>query len=201
MPPKITIFLVGLVICTTAGAVCHQRKEILSVGGLPIDNQQESHVELAKNKFKCTYSFRVLIDKTWTWAEKYGEGNTAIRSCLAARESASTWLLDQTPQYNLDVKQSVETICDTSKKLPNTVERGQEVNLSDLTIDPKFVNSDGSIRFVYPIADQNLICSIFLENIIRKDGTAIQYKGYVCQTGKTWTVWKKWENSRIDIKQ
>jgi hypothetical protein len=78
---------------------------------------------------------------------------------------------------------------------------GQEVNLSDLTIDPKFVNADGSIRFVRPVDAPELTCSIFLETVIRPDGVAVQNKGYVCKTGSTWTVWKKWENSRIDNKQ
>lgn len=187
-----------LATAATANAECYQRKEILSVGGLPVDNQRESHVQLGKNHYKCTYSFRVLVDRTWTWAEKYGEANTAVRACLAARDSASTWLLDHTPEYDLSVQQSVETVCDTTKKSVSAVKVGQQVNLSDLTIDPKFVNADGSIRFVYPVDNQNLVCSIFLENEIRPNGTAVQYKGYVCQTGQSWTVWKKWEQSRID---
>ena len=187
-----------LATAATANAECYQRKEILSVGGLPVDNQRESHVQLGKNHYKCTYSFRVLVDRTWTWAEKYGEANTAVRACLAARDAASTWLLDHTPEYDLSVQQSVETVCDTTKKSVSAVKVGQQVNLSDLTIDPKFVNADGSIRFVYPVDNQNLVCSIFLENEIRPNGTAVQYKGYVCQTGQSWTVWKKWEQSRID---
>ena len=187
-----------LATAATANAECYQRKEILSVGGLPVDNQRESHVQLGKNHYKCTYSFRVLVDRTWTWAEKYGEANTAVRACLAARDSASTWLLDHTPEYDLSVQQSVETVCDTTKKSVSAVKVGQQVNLSDLTIDPKFVNADGSIRFGYPVDNQNVVCSIFLENEIRPNGTAVQYKGYVCQTGQSWTVWKKWEQSRID---
>jgi hypothetical protein len=192
--------IVGLLLATAtaANAECYQRKEILSVGGLPVDSQRESHVQLGKNHYKCTYSFRVLVDRTWTWAEKYGEANTAVKACMAARDSASTWMLDQIPEHNLSVQQSVETVCDTTKKSVSAVRVGQQVNLSDLTIDPKFVNADGSIRFVYPVDNQNLVCSIFLENQIRPDGLAVQYKGYVCQTGATWTVWKKWEQSRID---
>jgi hypothetical protein len=192
--------IVGLLLATAtaANAECYQRKEILSVGGLPIDSQRESHVQLGKNHYKCTYSFRVLVDRTWTWAEKYGEANTAVKACMAARDSASTWMLDQIPEHNLSVQQSIETVCDTTKKSVSAVRLGQQVNLSDLTIDPKFVNADGSIRFVYPVDNQNLVCSIFLENQIRPDGLAVQYKGYVCQTGSTWTVWKKWEQSRID---
>lgn len=183
---------------TAANAECYQRKEILSIGGLPVDSQRESHIQLGKNHYKCTYSFRVLVDRTWTWAEKYGEANTAVRACMAARDSASTWLLEQTPEYNVSVQQKIETVCDTTKKFMSAVRVGQQVNLSDLTIDPKFVNADGSIRFVYPVDNQNLTCSIFLENEIRPNGTAVQYKGYVCQTGQSWTVWKKWEQSRID---
>ena len=184
----------------TASAECYQRKEILSVGGLPIDSQRESYVQLDKNRFKCTYSFRVLVDRTWTWAEKYGEGNTAVRSCMAARDAASTWLMTNTPEHDVSVQQNVETVCDTAKKRPTAVRVGQEVNLSDLTIDPKFVNTDGSIRFVRPVDAPELTCSIFLETQIRPDGVAVQNKGYVCRTGQTWTVWKKWENSRIDNK-
>ena len=192
--------IVGLLLATAtaANAECYQRKEILSVGGRPIDSQRESHVQLGKNHYKCTYSFRVLVDRTWTWAEKYGEANTAVRACMAARDSASTWMLNQIPEHNLSVQQSVETVCDTTKKSVSAVRVGQQVNLSDLTIDPKFVNTDGSIRFVYPVDNQNLTCSIFLENEIRPNGVAVQYKGYVCQTGQSWTVWKKWEQSRID---
>jgi hypothetical protein len=192
------IFIFLLLAVTAANSECFQRKEILSTGGLPIDNQRESYVRLSKNQFKCTYSFRVLVDGTWTWAEKNGEGNTAIKACLAAREAASTWLMTNTPEYDVSVQQNVETICDSSKKIPNVVRIGQEVNLSDLTIDPKFFNTDGSIRFVRPVDASDLTCSIFLENQIRSDGVAIQNKGYVCQTGHTWTVWKKWEQSRID---
>jgi len=187
-----------LVTATAASGECFQRKEILSVGGLPIDNQRESYVQVDKNRFRCTYSFRVLVDRTWTWAEKYGEGNTAVRSCMAARDAASTWLLSNTPEYDVSVQQNVETVCDTAKKQITTVRVGQQVNLSDLTIDPKYVNADGSIRYVYPIDNQNLVCSIFIENEIRPSGVAVQYKGYVCQTGRNWTIWKKWEQSRID---
>ena len=158
----------------TASAECYQRKEILSVGGLPIDSQRESYVQLDKNRFKCTYSFRVLVDRT------------------------CTWLMTNTPEYDVSVQQNVETVCDTAKKQPRLVRIGQEVNLSDLTIDPKFVNADGSIRFVRPVDAPGLTCSIFLETVIRPDGVAIQNKGYVCKTESTWTVWKKWENSRID---
>lgn len=185
----------------TASAECYQRREILSVGGLPIDSQRESHVQVQPNHYKCTYSFRVLVDRTWTWAEKYGEANTAVRACLAARDAASTWLMTAVPEHDISVQQNVETVCDTAKKQPRLVRIGQEVNLSDLTIDPKFVNADGSIRFVRPVDAPELTCSIFLETVIRPDGVAVQNKGYVCKTGSTWTVWKKWENSRIDNKQ
>ena len=195
------IVILLLSVTTFANSECFQRKEILSVGGLPIDNQSESYVQVAKNQYKCTYTFRVLVDRTWLWAEKYGEANTAVRSCMAARDAASTWLMLNTPEFDISVQQNVETVCDTRKKRPSAVKVGQEVNLSDLTIDPKFVNTDGSIRFVHPVDTRELTCSIFLETLIRPDGVAIQNKGYVCQTGPTWTVWKKWENSRIDNKQ
>lgn len=192
------IFSLLLTTVTAANSECYQRKEILSVGGLPIDSQRESYVQVDKNQYRCTYSFRVLVDRTWTWAEKYGKGDTAVRACLAARDAASTWLLSNTTEYEVNVQQNIETVCDTTKKPVNTVRVGQQVNLSDLTIDPKYVNADGSIRYVYPVDNQNLTCSIFLENEIRPNGVAVQYKGYVCQTGRTWTVWKKWEQSRID---
>lgn len=194
------IFTLLLATATAANSECYQRKEILSVGGLPIDHQSESYVQLDKNRFKCTYSFRVLVDRTWLWAEKYGEANTAVRSCMAARDAASTWLMLNTPEFDISVQQNVETVCDTAKKRPSAVKVGQEVNLSDLVIDPKFVNADGSIRFVRPVDARELTCSIFLETLIRPDGVAIQNKGYVCKTQQTWTVWKKWENSRIDNK-
>jgi hypothetical protein len=119
---------------------------------------------------------------------------------MAARDTASTWLMLNTPEHDMSVQQNIETVCDTAKKKPTTVRIGQEVNLSDLVIDPKFVNNDGSIRFVRPVDAPELTCSIFLETQIRPDGVAVQNKGYVCRTGQTWTVWKKWENSRIDNK-
>lgn len=192
------IALIAVSLATASYADCSLRKEIISTGGLPIDNQQERYVQTGDNQFQCVYSFKVLVDKTWQWAEKYGNGKTSVKACLAARDAASTWLLER-DDTNTEVSQRVTTVCDTAKKHDFApVKKGQQVNISDLTIDPKYVNLDGTIRFIRPVDAPELTCSIFLETQIRPDGVAVQNKGYVCQTGRTWTVWKKWENSRID---
>lgn len=192
------IALIAVSLATNSYADCSLRKEIISIGGLPVDNQQERYVQTGENQFQCVYSFKVLVDKTWQWAEKYGNGKTSVKACLAARDAASTWLLER-DDTNSEVSQRVTTVCDTAKKHDFTpVKKGQQVNISDLTIDPKYVNLDGTIRFIRPVDAPELTCSIFLETQIRPDGVAVQNKGYVCQTGRTWTVWKKWENSRID---
>lgn len=192
------IALIAVSLATASYADCSLRKEIISVGGLPVDNEQERHVQTGDNQFQCVYSFKVLVDKTWQWAEKYGNGKTSVKACLAARDAASTWLLER-DDTNTEVSQRVTTVCDTAKKHDFApVKKGQQVNISDLTIDPKYVNLDGTIRFIRPVDAPELTCSIFLETQIRPDGVAVQNKGYVCQTGRTWTVWKKWENSRID---
>ena len=192
------IALIAVSLATASYADCSLRKEIISVGGLPVDNQQVRYVQTGDNQFQCVYSFKVLVDKTWQWAEKYGNGKTSVKACLAARDAASTWLLER-DDTNTEVSQRVTTVCDTAKKHDFApVKKGQQVNISDLTIDPKYVNLDGTIRFIRPVDAPELTCSIFLETQIRPDGVAVQNKGYVCQTGRTWTVWKKWENSRID---
>lgn len=192
------IALVAVSLAANAYADCSLRKEIISVGGLPVDNQQERYIQNPNGQFQCVYSFKVLVDKTWQWAEKYGTGKTSVKACLAARDAASTWLLER-DNTNTEIRQQVTTVCDTAKKHDfDPVQKGQQVNLSDLTIDPKYVNSDGTIRFIRPIDAPELTCSIFLETQIRTDGVAVQHKGYVCQTGRSWTVWKKWEQSRID---
>jgi hypothetical protein len=192
----IALLAVGLAVNSYAD--CSLRKEIISVGGLPKDNEQEQYVQTGDNQFQCVYSFKVLVDKTWQWAEKYGTGKTSVKACLAARDAASTWLLER-DTTSTEVSQRVTTVCDTAKKHDFApVKKGQQVNISDLTIDPKYVNADGTIRFIRPVDAPELTCSIFLETQIRPDGVAVQNKGYVCQTGRTWTVWKKWENSRID---
>jgi hypothetical protein len=193
------IALIAVSLATASYADCSLRKEIISVGGLPVDNQQERYVQTGDNQFQCVYSFKVLVDKTWQWAEKYGTGKTSVKACLAARDAASTWLLER-DDTNSEVSQRVTTVCDTAKKHDFApVKKGQQVNISDLTIDPKYVNADGTIKFIRPVDAPELIekCSIFLETEIRPNA-AIQNKGYVCQTGRIWIVWKKWENSRID---
>ena len=192
----IALLAVGLAVNSYAD--CSLRKEIISIGGLPVDNEKERYVQTGDNQFQCVYSFKVLVDKTWQWAEKYGNGKTSVKACLAARDAASTWLLER-DDTNTEVSQRVTTVCDTAKKHDfGPVKKGQQVNISDLTIDPKYVNADGTIRFIRPVDAPELTCSIFLETQIRPDGVAVQNKGYVCQTGRTWAVWKKWENSRID---
>lgn len=192
------IALVAVSLATASYADCSLRKEIISIGGLPVDNQQERYIQTADGQFQCVYSFKVLVDKTWQWAEKYGNGKTSVKACLAARDAASTWLLER-DNTNTEVSQRVTTVCDTAKKHDfGPVKKGQQVNISDLTMDPKYVNPDGTIRFIRPVDAPEMTCSIFLESQIRTDGVAVQHKGYVCQTGRTWTVWKKWENSRID---
>jgi len=195
------LILILMVIATQiAYADCYFRREVLSVGGLPIDDESESIVLQSNNTYECTYSFNVLINGVWTKAERVGIHKNKVHACLSAREQAKTFLLTAVPdEYEVDVLQNTEMVCDTRKEERQMyVQIGQVVNLSDLVIDPKYIDSQGRIRLIIPYDAQHMKCAIFLENVIRKDGVAIQNKGYACQTGSFWTVWKKWEAARID---
>jgi len=179
---------------------CYFRREVLSIGGLPIDNEHESSVLQGDNTYECTYSFNVLINGVWTKAERVANHVNKVHACLAARDQAKTFLLTSVPdEYEVTVLQNTEMVCDTRKEERKLyVDIGDQVNLSDLVIDPRFIDPNGNIELVIPYDAPHMQCAIFLENVIRKDGVAIQNKGYACQTGSVWTVWKKWEAARID---
>ena len=197
---KKLLFIVGIFAFQSVYADCYFRREVLSVGGLPIADQRESTTLQADNTYECTYSFNVLINGVWTKAERVANHKNKVHACLAAREQAETFLLSEAPdEYDVEVLQNTEMVCDTRKEERQMyVQIGQVVNLSDLVIDPKYIDSQGRIRLIIPYDAQHMKCAIFLENVIRKDGVAIQNKGYACQTGSFWTVWKKWEAARID---
>ena len=200
---RAVIFSLASLVVFSASADCYFRKEVLSVGGLPIDDQRESTVLQGNNQYECTYSFNVLVNGKWMQAEKIASHVNKTHACLLAREQARTFLLTAVPnEYEVDVLQNTEMVCDTRKQEQQLyVDIGQVVNLSDLVIDPRFIDAQGNIQLIEPYDAPQLSCAIFLENVIRTDGIAIQNKGYACQTGKVWTVWKKWEAARIDNSQ
>ena len=189
-----------LIITANALGDCYFRREVLSIGGLPIADERESTVLQSNNTYNCTYSFNVLVNGVWTKAERVANHVNKTHACLAARDQARTFILTAVPdEYEVDVLQNTEMVCDTRKTEQKLyVDIGQVVKLSDLTIDPKFINPQGQIVLITPYDAPHMKCAIFLENVIRKDGVAIQNKGYACQTGQAWTVWKKWEAARID---
>jgi len=191
--------IIFFVFVSYASADCYFRREVLSVGGLPIADQRESTTLQSDNTYECTYSFNVLINGVWTKAERVANHKNKVQSCLEAREQAETFLLTAADEYDIEVLQNTEMVCDTRKEERKLyVDIGQEVILSDLVIDPRFIDKYGQIQLVTPYDAPHMQCAIFLENVIRKDGVAIQNKGYACQTGSVWTVWKKWEAARID---
>lgn len=193
------IALVAISLTVNSYADCFQRKEIINIGGLPVDNQRESYIQQPNGMYKCNYSFRVLVDKSWQWAERIAEGRSVVQACTAARDSARTWLLERAPDFGSEVQQSVETVCDTRKPADvRAVKIGQVINLSDVVPHPRYVNADGTFRFIRPVDAPEFTCAVFIENEIRPDGVAVQHTGYLCQTGRNWTVWKKWESSRFD---
>lgn len=194
-----------ILLTVTANALsdCYFRREVSSIGGLPIADEHESTVLQSNNTYNCTYSFNVLVNGVWTKAERVANHVNKIHACLAARDQARTFILTAVPnEYEVDVLQNTEMVCDTRKEERKLyVDIGQVVKLSDLVIDPKFINPQGQIILVTPYDAPHMKCAIFLETVIRKDGVAIQNKGYACQTGTAWTVWKKWEAARIDNSQ
>jgi len=194
------LLLLAVLVSQSVYADCYFRREVLSIGGLPIADQRESTTLQADNTYECTYSFNVLINGVWTQAERVAKHKNKVHACLAAREQAETFLLTAIPnEYEVDVLQNTEMVCNSRKEDSKLyVDIGDQVNLSDLVIDPRFITETGQIQLVVPREAPHLQCAIFLENVIRKDGVAIQNKGYACQTGKLWTVWKKWEAARID---
>ena len=173
---------------------------MLSIGGLPIDDERESVVLQGDNTYECTYSFNVLVNGVWIRAERAAGHVNKTHACLAARDQAKTFVLTEVPnEYEVNVLQNTEMVCDTRKQERQLyVDIGQVVNLSDLIIDPRFIDPNGRIQLITPYDAPHMSCAIFLENVIRKDGVAIQNKGYACATGSAWTVWKKWEAARID---
>jgi hypothetical protein len=196
---KKLLFVISFFIIQSVYADCYFRREVLSVGGLPIADQRESTTLQADNTYECTYSFNVLINGVWTKAERVANHKNKVHACLIARDQAQTFLLTAADEYDVDVLQNTEMVCDTRKEEQKLyVDVGDQVNLSDLIIDPKFITDAGQIQLVIPREAPHLQCAIFLENVIQGDGVAIQNKGYACQTGSVWTVWKKWEAARID---
>jgi hypothetical protein len=194
--------LSALILATTVSTAlgdCYFRREVLSIGGLPIANESESTVLQSNNTYKCTYSFNVLVNGVWTKAERTADHANKTHACLTARDQARTFILTAVPdEYEVDVLQNTEMVCDTRKNEQKLyVDIGQVVDLSDLAIDPRFIKN-GQIQLITPYDAPHMKCAIFLENVIRQDGVAIQNKGYACQTGNAWTVWKKWEAARID---
>jgi len=179
---------------------CYFRREVLSIGGLPISDEHESTILQSNNTYECTYSFNVLVNGVWIKAERVANHVNKTHACLAARDQARTFILTAVPdEYEVDVLQNTEMVCDTRKEERKIyVDVGQVVKLSDLVIDPKFINPQGQIILVTPYDAPHMKCAIFLETVIRNNGVAIQNKGYACQTGTAWTVWKKWEAARID---
>ena len=191
--------IIFFVFVSYASADCYFRREVLSVGGLPITDHRESTTLQADNTYECTYSFNVLIDGVWTKAERVAKHKNKAHACKIAREEIQTFLLTAADEYEIDVLQNTEMVCDTRKEERKLyVDIGQEVNLSDLVIDPRFIDNYGQIQLVTPYDAPHMQCAIFLENVIQKDGVAIQNKGYACRTGTALTVWKKWEAARID---
>jgi len=192
--------LILLAVAVNAMSDCYFRREVLSIGGLPIADEHESTVLQSNNTYNCTYSFNVLVNGVWTKAERVANHVNKTHACLAARDQARTFILTAVPdEYEVDVLQNTEMVCDTRKEERKLyVDVGQVVKLSDLVIDPKFINPQGQIILVTPYNAPQMKCAIFLETVIRNDGVAIQNKGYACQTGQAWTVWKKWEAARID---
>jgi len=188
-----------LVVTANAFSDCYFRREVLSIGGLPTADERESTVLQSNNTYKCTYSFNVLVNGVWTKAERTADHANKTHACLTARDQARTFILTAVPdEYEVDVLQNTEMVCDTRKEERKLyVDIGQVVNLSDLAIDPRFIKN-GQIQLITPYDAPHMKCAIFLENVIRQDGVAIQNKGYACQTGNAWTVWKKWEAARID---
>jgi hypothetical protein len=196
---KKLIILICIFTFQSAYADCYFRREVLSIGGLPIDDERESVVLQGDNTYECTYSFNVLVNGVWIRAERAAGHVNKTHACLAARDQAKTFVLTEVPnEYEVNVLQNTEMVCDTRKQERQLyVDIGQVVNLSDLIIDPRFIKN-GQIQLITPYDAPHMSCAIFLENVIRKDGVAIQNKGYACATGSAWTVWKKWEAARID---
>jgi hypothetical protein len=192
--------LILAITATSALGDCYFRREVLSIGGLPIDDERESVVLQGDNTYECTYSFNVLVNGVWIRAERAAGHVNKTHACLAARDQAKTFVLTEVPnEYEVNVLQNTEMVCDTRKQERQLyVDIGQVVNLSDLIIDPRFIDPNGRIQLITPYDAPHMSCAIFLENVIRKDGVAIQNKGYACATGSAWTVWKKWEAARID---
>ena len=189
---KITLVLALLT--ANAQAECFIRKEIFNTGSAHIesvDNQQETSIRQPNGLYKCNHSFRVKVNNVWHWAERSAEAKTAPMACSAAREATSAWLLERVPDG--EFQQTTETICDSRKTADvRSVQIGQVINVSDVQPHPRYPNP------IRPVDAPNMTCRVFLENEIRPTGLAVQYTGYVCQTGQKWTVWKKWESSRID---
>ena len=192
--------LILAITATSALGDCYFRREVLSIGGLPIDDERESVVLQGDNTYECTYSFNVLVNGVWIRAERAAGHVNKTHACLAARDQAKTFVLTEVPnEYEVNVLQNTEMVCDTRKQERQLyVDIGQVVKLSDLIIDPRFIDPNGRIQLITPYDAPHMSCAIFLENVIRKDGVAIQNKGYACATGSAWTVWKKWEAARID---
>ena len=192
--------LILAITATSALGDCYFRREVLSIGGLPIDDERESVVLQGDNTYECTYSFNVLVNGVWIRAERAAGHVNKTHACLAARDQAKTFVLTEVPnEYEVNVLQNTEMVCDTRKQERQLyVDIGQVVNLSDLIIDPRFIDPNGRIQLITPYDAPHMSCAIFLENVIRKDGVAIQNKGYACATGSAWTVWEKWEAARID---
>lgn len=195
----VLLALILAITATSALGDCYFRREVLSIGGLPIDDERESVVLQGDNTYECTYSFNVLVNGVWIRAERAAGHVNKTHACLAARDQAKTFVLTEVPnEYEVNVLQNTEMVCDTRKQERQLyVDIGQVVNLSDLIIDPRFIKN-GQIQLITPYDAPHMSCAIFLENVIRKDGVAIQNKGYACATGSAWTVWKKWEAARID---
>ena len=196
----VLLALILAITATSALGDCYFRREVLSIGGLPIDDERESVVLQGDNTYECTYSFNVLVNGVWIRAERAAGHVNKTHACLAARDQAKTFVLTEVPnEYEVNVLQNTEMVCDTRKQERQLyVDIGQVVNLSDLIIDPRFIDPNGRIQLITPYDAPHMSCAIFLENVIRKDGVAIQNKGYACATGSAWTVWKKWEAARID---